>query len=66
MYKIKPTSALLRVYFLDTPCVLCMQEADCRARNRNALCWDPRCHYHVHKRSCGGGYIKVHRLGSYA
>ena len=66
MYMIKPSSALLRVYILDTQCVLCIQEADCRARDRNLLCSDPKCHYHVHKRFCGGGYIKVHRLESYA
>ena len=34
------------------------QEADCRAR-AGAGCADSRCHYHVHKRGCGGAYIKV-------
>ena len=34
------------------------QEADCRAR-AGASCADPRCHFHVHRRGCGGAYIKV-------
>ncbi|CAL5223634.1 g6178 [Coccomyxa viridis] len=34
------------------------QEADCRAR-LGASCMDTKCHYHVHKKGCGGIYIKV-------
>ena len=34
------------------------QEADCRARLGDR-CVDPRCHFHAHKKSCGGEYIKV-------
>ncbi len=36
------------------------QEADCRGRQgRGADCADPHCRYHMHRKTCGGAYVKV-------
>lgn len=40
------------------------QEADCRGRlGKN--CRDPQCTYHVHKRLCGGTYVKTREPEGY-
>lgn len=51
------SNAEVRLLWTQTA-LLHAQEADCRAR-AGVGCTDPRCHFHVHRRGCGGAYIKV-------